>query len=117
MIFFGDQFTLSAYNTEVLKSDICYYNDAYILVRGNIKMTENTATANAILENATITMPLKYLCNFWRSLEMPLINCKVELKLKWTKYCVLAATGAENANADSNDTISKTQNYMFPKLL
>ena len=37
---------------------------------------------NGILRNATIAVPLKYLSNFWRSLEMPLINCKVELKLK-----------------------------------
>ena len=29
---------------------------------------------------------------------MPLINCKVELKLKWTKYCVLSAAGNENVN-------------------
>ena len=49
-------------------------------------MTENTAAENGILENATTAVPLKYLCNFWRSLEMPLIHCKVELKLKWTKY-------------------------------
>ena len=29
-----------------------------------------------------IAVPLKYLSNFWRSLKMPLINCKVELSLK-----------------------------------
>ena len=33
---------------------------------------------------------------------MPLINCKVELKLKWTKYCVLVAAGADNSNANPN---------------
>ena len=38
--------------------------------------------ANGILRHATIAMSFKYLCNFGRSLEMPLINCKVELKLK-----------------------------------
>ena len=32
---------------------------------------------------------------------MPLINCKVELKLKWTKYCVLSATGADNDNSNA----------------
>ena len=37
--------------------------------------------ANGILKNVTIAVPLKYLSNFWRSLETPLINCKVELKL------------------------------------
>ena len=36
---------------------------------------------------------------------MPLINCKVKLKLKWTKYCVLSAAGAYDANANSSDII------------
>ena len=47
-----------------------------------------------------IAVPLKYLSNFWRSLEMPLINCKVELSLDWIENCVLttATTGA-NPNA------------------
>ena len=35
---------------------------------------------------------------------MPLINCKVELKLKWIKYCVLPAAGNDNDN-DRNDKI------------
>ena len=36
-----------------------------------------------------IAAPLKYLSNFWRSLEMPLINCKDELSLRWDPNCVL----------------------------
>ena len=41
---------------------------------------------------------MKYLTSFWISLEIPLINCKVELKPKWTKYCGLAANSANNAD-------------------
>ena len=37
-----------------------------------------------------IAVPLKYLSNFWRSLEMLLINCKVELSLSWNPNCVLS---------------------------
>ena len=48
-------------------------------------------------------MPLKYLSNLWRSIEIPLINCKVKLKLKWTKYCVLTAAGADNVNGNDED--------------
>ena len=54
--------------------------------------TENNGTKNGV----KIAVPLKYLSNFWRSLEMPLINCKVELSLKWIENCVL--TTAANAN-------------------
>ena len=60
--------------------------------------------ANGILKNVTIAVPLKYLSRFWRSREIPLINCKVEVKLRWTKHCVLFVVGNENdnANTDSN---------------
>ena len=37
-----------------------------------------------------IAVPLKYLSNFWRLLEMLLINCKVELSLSWDPNCVLS---------------------------
>ena len=36
---------------------------------------------------------------------MPLITCKVILKLKWAKYCVLSATGNDNTNANPNNII------------
>ena len=35
-------------------------------------------------------VPLKYLNNFWRTLEMPLINCEVNLILTWSASCVIA---------------------------
>ena len=56
--------------------------------------------ADGTKKGVKIAVPLKYLSNFWRSLEMSLINCKVELSLKWIENCVLptAAVGA-NANA------------------
>ena len=40
--------------------------------------------ANGVLKNTAIAVSLKYSSNFWRSLEMSFINCKVELKLKWS---------------------------------
>ena len=48
---------------------------------------------------------IKIFNNFWRSLEMPLINCKVELSLNWMENCVLttAAIG-ENANTTGADS-------------
>ena len=36
---------------------------------------------------------------------MPLINCKVEIKLRWTKYCVLCVAGADNTNDNDSDNI------------
>ena len=39
--------------------------------------------------DAKVIVPLKYLSNFWRSLDLPLINCEIELDLSWSRYCVI----------------------------
>ena len=51
-------------------------------------------------------VPLKYLSNFWRTLEMPLINCEISLQLKRSKKCILVAGTANNQNPSFqiNDT-------------
>ena len=49
--------------------------------------------ANSKKEGVKIAAPLKYLSNFWRSLEMLLINCKVELLLEWYANCMLSSEG------------------------
>ena len=48
------------------------------------------------VKDAEIVVPLKYLSNFWRSLEMPLINCKVYLELNWIGNCILSSAGVQN---------------------
>ena len=53
--------------------------------------------------NVKVVIPLKYLSNFFRSLEMPLINCKIKLNLTWKKDCVLS-TDAGDAVFIINDT-------------
>ena len=55
---------------------------------------------NGIMKNLTIVVTLKYLCNIYRSLEISLSNCKVELTTRWTKHCVLSIVGAANASDD-----------------
>ena len=62
--------------------------------------TENNGTKKGV----KIAVPLKYLSNFLRSLEMPLINSKVELSLKWIENCVLTtAANASNATFEIAD--------------
>ena len=53
--------------------------------------------------NVKVVVPLKYLSNFFRSLEMPLINCKIKLNLTWKKECVLS-TDIGNSVFIINDT-------------
>ena len=57
--------------------------------------------SNVARRDVKIVVPLKYLSNFFRSLEMPLINCKIKLNLTWKKECVLS-TDNDVAVADNN---------------
>ena len=61
-----------------------------------ITNTESDGTKKRV----KIAVSLKCLSKFWRSIEMPLINCKVALPLKWIENCVLT-TAETGANADA----------------
>ena len=73
-----------------------------------INLLDNIAAADPDVAriarlNVKIVVPLKYLSNFFRSLEMPLINCKIKLNLTWKKESVLS-TDAGDAVFIINDT-------------
>ena len=50
-------------------------------------------------------MPLKYLSNFWRTLEMPLINCEVNLILTWSPTCVISFATGETKSSITDTTL------------
>ena len=52
------------------------------------KVTDETADGGG--KDVEVMVPLKYLSNFWRTLEMPLINCEINLILTWSSTCVLS---------------------------
>ena len=59
-----------------------------------IKITGKTLAAGNE-KDVEIMVPLKYLSNFWRALEMPLINCEINLILTWSSTCAITnSTGA-----------------------
>ena len=174
------------YDTKVIKSNLCDYSDAYILVTGNIENTPNNSTiafkncapfqtcnvnindecieaakyldiimpmynlleysdnyedttgslyqfkreeppdnngevtANTASlkyksisddNNVKLVVPLKYISNFFRSLEMPLVNCKVDLDLTWTKDCAISSNNAA-ANTVVSFKITDTKLYV-----
>ena len=65
----------------------------------NFKAKITGRTGDDGTKSVEIMVPLKYLSNFWRTLEMPLINCEVNLILTWSSTCVLIATNIQNQNA------------------
>ena len=75
-----------------------------------VDLLGNPAIVNNVARrDLKIVVPLKYLSNFFRSLEMHLINCKIKLNLTWKKECVLstdndAADAANNPVFIINDT-------------
>ena len=66
------------------------------------KTTDAVNNKNSAVKNTKIVVRLKYLSNFWRSLEMPLINCKVHLELNWIEECILSSAG-DSANFKITD--------------
>ena len=65
-------------------------NSSSFKYKSNLIGNTDADGANRKKEGVKIVVPLKYLSNFWRSLEIPLINCKVELSLRWYENCVLS---------------------------
>ena len=55
-------------------------------------------------------VPVKYLSNFWRTLEMPLINCEINLTLNWSANCVIVYTNVPNEGATFE--ITETKRYV-----
>ena len=57
----------------------------------NVVHDEAGYDADKIGKNETeVVVPLRYLSNFWRTLNIPLINCEIELILTWSKNCGLS---------------------------
>ena len=68
--------------------------------------TNNDGEINGV----EIMVPLKYLSNFWGTLQIPLINCEVELILNWSANCVIISTNVANQNPTF--TITETNLYV-----
>ena len=77
------------------------------------KITGNTYNVNAgvqgydVNKNGTqeveLAVPLKYLGNFWRALNIPLINCEVSLELKWDKNCIITSLEQRDIGGGNRD--------------
>ena len=65
--------------------------------------------ANKVGKNETeIVIPLKRLSNFWKSLNVPVINCEVELILTWSKNCVLVDMTVRDTEDNNPNIVSPT---------
>ena len=72
--------------------EITHFTEGNLTDSFNFKVKITGRTGNGRTKDVEIIVPLKYLRNFWRTLEMPLINCEVNLILTWSSTCVLIST-------------------------
>ena len=75
-------------------------------LKSKVKITGKTPS-NRNTNDVEIIVPLKYLSNFWRTLEMPLINSEVNLILTWSKDCVIT-----NSTGEGKFVITETKLYV-----
>ena len=75
--------------------------------KSKVKITGQTP-ADRNTKDVEITLPLKYLSNFWRTLEMPWINCEVNLILKLSIDCVIT-----NSTGAAKFTTTETKHYVL----
>ena len=62
--------------------------DKSVFFKFKQKITGETAFGGT--KNVERAVPLKYLSNFWRTIQMPLINCGINLFLVWSEKCVFS---------------------------
>ena len=89
--YYKDQSALENNNNNI---DFLDNNNNGILFK--LKQQIRGQTGNCSTKDFEIMFPLKYVSSFWRAREMPLINCEISLKLKWSRDCFLVASTEEN---------------------
>ena len=76
----------------------------------------NTATNYVAVKEGTqgieLAITLKYLGNFWRALNMPLISCEISLELKWDKNCVITSLEEKLIGTTANRYSNKYRSQM-----
>ena len=81
------------YKDEPITNDAVVITD-FIAIDNNdrLKFKQKLAdkTDDDVTKNVEKMVPVKYLSNFWRTLEMSLTNCEINLILTWTANCVIA---------------------------
>ena len=89
---------------------ITFFTEANRTDSFNFKVKITGQTGGNGTKDVEIMVPLKYLSNFWRTLEMPLINCEVNLILTCSSTCVVVSTN--NADQNARFVITNTKIYV-----
>ena len=55
-------------------------------------------------------MPLKHLSIIWRTLDMPLTNCEINLILTWSETCLLTSKAKRDSGPDADPAVAAIDN-------
>ena len=89
-------------NRNVVNSNTFKYKNKIIVNTYDVDVGADGYNANKNdTQTIELAIPLKYLGNFWRALNMPLSSCEVSVELKWNKKCVI--TSLKQRAIDEND--------------
>ena len=100
----GSLWQFKRYEVPANNADFAIKNsDSFKYKAALLGKTANRNDGKSFIKDAKKVVPLKYLRNFWRSLEMPLINCKLFLELNWIEDCILSSAG-NSAEFEITDT-------------
>ena len=87
-------------NRNVVNSNAFKYKNKIISNTYNVDAAAAGYDANKNgTQEVEIAIPLKYLGNFWRALNIPLISCEASLELKWNKNCVITSLKERQVDA------------------
>ena len=91
-------------NIKVVNSNTFKYKNK---ITGNTYNVDAGAQGYDVNKNGTqeveLAIPLKYLGNFWRALNIPLISCEVSLELKWDKNCIITSLEQRDIGGGNRD--------------
>ena len=91
-------------NIKVVNSEAFKYKNKIIGNTYNVNADNDGYDVNTNgTQEIELAIPLKYLGNFWRALNIPLISCEVSLELKWNKNCVI--TSLEEREVDAGHPV------------
>ena len=79
----------------------------------NFKNKLTGQTNNDGIINVKIMITLKYLSNFWRTLELPIINCEIELILTWSRNYVIISTDVANLIYNNRENSLCSSSYFI----
>ena len=94
--------------------NVTFNNSSSFKYKANLLGKATDADGNdRSLRNTKIVVPLKYLFNFFRSLEMSLVNCEIHLELNWDINCVMYGADANAGGTDRETRFKITSTKLY----